>query len=866
MRRAWLYYLASAIPLAVIYLWLPVDSAKLFVWPVIGWSSVIAIVVGIRVNRPSRRLAWYLVAAGVATFILGDNLYSFRSIVQHAETAFPSYVDVVYLAVYPLLIGGVALLVHSRSAGHDRAGVIDATIIAASLGLVSWVLLIAPYVRIEALSALERIASIAYPVGDVAVLAVAARLAVGSGRRPPAFWLVAAGLIPLIASDSIYGYLNLAGLWHEHNPVDIGWIAFYMCWGAAALHPSMRQLSLPAPKPRRISTLRLIVVGSAVLVSPAMLFVEGMNGAVTNATAIAIGGAFLLALVLVRIAGLARETADVKSEARFRALVHEASDAVVVLDSDGRVSYRTPSAERVLGWSAADLDRSEFADLLEDNDKQRLRLMLSNKTTTATLEWRVRRADGSWRDLEVVVADMRGTTDEDLMVLTMRDITERRHLDQELRRQALHDSLTGLPNRTLFLDRVEQSIKLAKPSAGSVAVLLLDIDDFKEVNDSLGYAAGDALLVEVATRLTHAMPFGLTIARLGGDEFAVLLESGSLIDELGFTALRIQAALLAPLHRGGDLLPMRASIGMSLGSALTHTPDDVLREADLAMYVAKRNGKNRFEFYNPSMHDDAASRRGLVAELQTAITDDELVVFYQPIIDMQNGRMVGAEALVRWLNPRRGLIMPNDFIPIAESSGLVVPLGRWVLAEACRATRKWKDDGIVDDDFYLSVNLSARHLQDQNVLRDVTAALSAAGLPATSLVLEVTETGLIEDLNPAGSTLAKLKLLGLRIAVDDFGTGYSSLAYLSSFPIDIIKIDKSFVDQLTVSIEGERMVRAVIDLARTLGLTAIAEGIEGEDQSRALQRLGCPLAQGFLFARPMPAEDMAMPRDRQWAT
>jgi EAL domain-containing protein (putative c-di-GMP-specific phosphodiesterase class I) len=232
---------------------------------------------------------------------------------------------------------------------------------------------------------------------------------------------------------------------------------------------------------------------------------------------------------------------------------------------------------------------------------------------------------------------------------------------------------------------------------------------------------------------------------------------------------------------------------------------------------------------------------------------------------MQNGRMVGAEALVRWLNPRRGLMMPNDFIPIAESSGLVVPLGRWMLAEACRATKKWKDDGIVDDDFYLSVNLSARHLQDPNVIRDVTAALSATGLPATSLVLEVTETGLIEDLNPAGSTLAKLKLLGLRIAVDDFGTGYSSLAYLSSFPIDIIKIDKSFVDQLAVSLEGERMVRAVIDLARTLGLTAIAEGIERQDQSRALQALGGPLAQGFLFARPMPAEEMAIPRDPQWA-
>jgi diguanylate cyclase (GGDEF)-like protein len=383
------------------------------------------------------------------------------------------------------------------------------------------------------------------------------------------------------------------------------------------------------------------------------------------------------------------------------------------------------------------------------------------------------------------------------------------------------------------------------------------------VNDSLSHAAGDDLLIAVAARLTNAMPFGLTIARLGGDEFAVLLESGSLADDLGFAALRIQAALLAPLQRGTDQLPMHASIGMALGYAHTHTPDDILREADLAMYVAKRNGKNRFEFYDATMHDEARSRLGLLAELRSAIAENELVVYYQPIAEVQSGRIVGVEALVRWQHPHRGLLMPCDFIPIAETSGLVVPLGRWVLAEACKRTQQWRNAGVVDHDFYVSVNLSARHLQDQNMLRDVGSALAASGLDAANLVLEVTETGLIEDLNPAGSTLGMLKRLGLRIAVDDFGTGYSSLSYLSSFPIDIIKIDKSFVDQLTVTVEGKRMVRAVIDLARTLGMTAIAEGIERDDQADALRTLGCPLAQGFLFGRPVSAETVLMGFDRQ---
>jgi diguanylate cyclase (GGDEF)-like protein/PAS domain S-box-containing protein len=863
--RAWQWYLACAVPLTLAYLWLPLEPAKLIVWPLIGWSSVIAIVVGVRINRPSSPLAWYLIAGGVGTFILGDNLYTFRSLIQHAETVFPSYVDAVYLAVYPLLVGGLALLLHHRSAGRDRAGAIDATIIAASLGLISWVLLIAPYVRLEHLSGLERIASIAYPVGDVAVLAIAVRLAVGSGRRPVAFWLLFGSLIPLLGSDSVYGYMNLAGTWHEHNPVDIGWIAFYMGWGAAALHPSMKSLSMASRAPRRVNSVRLVLIGAAVLVPPAMLFVEDLQGTTTNATAIAVDGAMLLILVVVRIAGLAREAAEVRSEAQFRALVHEAADAVVVLDGDGRVRYHTPATERVLALTAADLDGCVFGDLLQETDKRRLMLMLADNTTTATVEWRLHRADQPWRDLEVVLANMRGTTDDDQTVVTMRDITERKQLDQELRRQTLHDSLTGLPNRTLFLDRVEQSIKLAYQHDGSVAVLLFDLDDFREVNDSLGHTAGDDLLIAVAARLTNAMPFGLTIARLGGDEFAVLLESGSGNDELGFAALRIQAALLAPLQRGSDQLPMHASIGMSLGSAQTHTSEDVLREADLAMYVAKRNGKNRFEFYHPTMHDEASHRLGLAGELRKAIDEDELMVLYQPIVELRNGRMVGAEALVRWQHPQRGLLAPNDFIPIAETSGLVVPIGRWVLDRACQTAKGWRDAGVVDEDFYVSVNLSARHLQDHNVLRDVGNALQSSGLAASALVLEVTETGLIEDLNPAGSTLALLKQLGLRIAVDDFGTGYSSLSYLSRFPIDIIKIDKSFVDQLTASIDGETMVRAVIDLARTLGLTAVAEGVEQTDQATALFKLGCPLAQGFLFAKPLSAGAMTEGFARQTA-
>ncbi|MEY2592064.1 MAG: hypothetical protein QOJ67_4048, partial [Acidimicrobiaceae bacterium] len=835
------------------YLMVPTGTAKLVVWPVIGWSAVIAILIGVRVNRPDAPGAWYLFAAGVATFVTGDNLVSF---VEHSEPSFPSYVDVVYLAVYPLLIAGLVLLVLRRTAGRDQASLIDAAIIAAALGLLSWVLLIAPYVRSDDLGVLERLTSIAYPIGDVALLATAARLAVGGGRRPAAFWLLTGSLVALLASDALYGYLNLAGTWQEHNPVDLGWIGFYMGWGAAALHPSMRSLSTETTSTRRIKPGRLIVIGSAVLVPPAMLFVQQALGAVVDATAIALTGAVLLVLVMIRVAGLARDAADEKSEARFRALVDNATDAIVVLDGQGLVQYQSPSTERVLGWGAAELEGRMLGELLEEADAQRLGVMLSIHSATSTVAWRIRHGDGDWRDLEVVAADLRGTAEVDGLVLTMRDITERNHLDLELRRQALHDSVTGLPNRTLFLDRVEQALKRREPSGTSVGVLLLDLDDFKMVNDGLGHAAGDDLLKAVAARLLSATPTGDTVARLGGDEFALLVEHADFNGGLEPTAVRVQAALQAPFLIRDEEVTVQASIGVAYGSPRTHSSGDVLRNADLAMYVAKRNGKDRVEQYLPAMHEVASRRLEVAAELRAAIERNELVVFYQPIVDVITGVTIGVEALARWQHPGRGLLGAPEFIPVAEVMGLIVPLDRWMLNEACRQVKAWKSEGVADASFYVSVNLSGRHFQDAGIVHDVDAALTRSGLPAGALVLEVTETTLVKDLGPAGTTIAALKALGVRIAVDDFGTGYSSLAYLSSFPLDILKIDKSFVDRVVTTAEGQTMVRTIIELAHNLGLQAIAEGVEQPEQASALRGLDCQLAQGFLFARPMRARDL----------
>jgi diguanylate cyclase (GGDEF)-like protein/PAS domain S-box-containing protein len=854
--RLWHTYLTLGVALTVVYYLLPSETADLVVWPIIGWSSVIAVVVGVAVNRPDQRLAWYLLAAGVAMQVIGDSLYSIRTFVQGSEVELASYIDLPYLAMYPLVITGVVLLIRRRTSGRDRSSVIDAAIITASLGLLSWVLIIAPNVRNGDLGALEKLISLAYPIGDIALLATAARLAVGGGRRTIAFWLLTASVVPMVGADALYGYLSIAGIYPEHSFIEAGWIAFYIGWGAAALHPSMRALSTATPNSARISTGRLVVLGGAVLVPPVMLFTEDALGEVSNATAIAIVGAVLLVLVLIRIARVARDAADQKSEARFRALIDKASDAVVVIDGKGRIRYHTPSTERMLGRCTSDLEGVKFSELLGQADGLRVLAMLSSDAASATLEWRVQHADGRWYDLEVIADDMRGKTDLDGIVFTMRDITERKRLDLELRRQTLQDSLTGLPNRTLFTDRVEHALKRAERRDGSVVVLVLDLDEFKIVNDSLGHAAGDALLVAVAARLKAAARAGDTVARLGGDEFGLLLENGDVDGGSELAAVRIQAALSAPFLVRGKEVPVNASIGIAVGSPWSHTPDDVLRDADLAMSFAKEKGKNRFELFLPAMHEDATRRLEIAADLLGGIARGEFFLNYQPIVDVRNGHIAGVEALVRWQHPRFGLLAPNEFVPVAEMTGLIGPLDRWVLNEACRQTSAWKNADVADDSFYVSVNLSAQHLQDSTVADDISKVLEASGLAPERLVLEVTETALIKDLDSALASLAIVKQLGVKVAVDDFGTGYSSLTHLIKFPVHFIKVDKSFID-LVNSADGEMMVRAVVDLAHGLGLKAIAEGVEHSEQARALEDLGCYLAQGYLFAKPLPPDEMA---------
>jgi diguanylate cyclase (GGDEF)-like protein len=418
--------------------------------------------------------------------------------------------------------------------------------------------------------------------------------------------------------------------------------------------------------------------------------------------------------------------------------------------------------------------------------------------------------------------------------------------------QALRDSLTRLPNRVLFQDRVGHALARSTRHPGRIAVLFIDLDDFKNVNDSMGHATGDQLLRTVAERVKACLRPSDTAARLGGDEFAVLVEDLRNEDEAKTIAQRLLDSLKVPVVLRGKELNVGASIGVAF-NAVGDTVEDMLRNADVAMYSAKRELKGRFELYVPSMHAEVVDRLNVETELQRALDEDELVVHYQPLVHLDTGRLTGVEALVRWEHPTRGLLLPADFIEVAEQAGVIVPLGRWVLEQACRDAAVWKAR-FPGRDFSVSVNLSPRQFLQADVVEMVRDVLAHTGLHPSALVLELTEGVMMFDSAQTISQLAGLKSLGVRLAIDDFGTGYSSLSYLRELPFDILKIDKLFIDGIAGGPSESGFARAIMRLARTLDLQTVAEGVEGASQVAELKGLQCDVGQGFFFAKPLPRD------------
>ena len=548
-----------------------------------------------------------------------------------------------------------------------------------------------------------------------------------------------------------------------------------------------------------------------------------------------------------------------RSEERFRSLVSHASDVILIAAADGTVIYESPAVSQVMGFEDEGRVGGSAFDLLHPGDaaavRQIFRDVAAQPNALVTTQFRARHSDGTWRHLEGVLKNLLDDPAVGGIVVNYRDVTDRSTLEEQLRHQAFHDTLTRLPNRALFMDRLEQAVVSTRRSDRQIAVLFLDLDDFKAINDTLGHAAGDNVLVAVAERVRNTLRAVDTTARIGGDEIAILLEDSSAAGAEE-TASRIHAALREPIALPGSEVVVSVSIGIAACCQGEQTADELLRNADVAMYGAKTRGKSRSVVFDPTLHDAAISRVQLKSELRLAIQRGGLSIEYQPIVRLSDGELRGVEALVRWRHPVRGMIGPAEFIPLAEEGDMIIDLGRWVLTQACHQARAWQDmNG--GRPVPVSVNLSPRQVEAAGFVDEVRQILEASGLGARTLTLEITEGVLMGDTEASIATLGALKQLGIKLAIDDFGTGYSSLSYLQRLPVDILKIDRSFVSTLDTGGADAALVRSIIALGDALGLETVAEGIEEAAQLRELVSLGARFGQGYYFSRPLSVAAMS---------
>ncbi|GHE09212.1 putative bifunctional diguanylate cyclase/phosphodiesterase [Klenkia taihuensis] len=556
-------------------------------------------------------------------------------------------------------------------------------------------------------------------------------------------------------------------------------------------------------------------------------------------------------------AEVTEQAALVASEGRLASLVRRSADVIVVLGTDGRVSYATDSAAGMFDAPVAELLGSRLHERVLGGDAEPLVALLDARPDgDAEVGFRLARPDGRTVRVEGTFTNLLDDPGVGGLVLTLRDVTARVELEGQLTHQALHDPLTGLSNRRLFADRLDHALR--RRGNRELTVLLCDLDDFKDVNDRLGHAVGDQLLVEVATRLRTVAREGDTVARLGGDEFALLLEDTGL-DGAREVADRVHEWLAAPVLVDGHTIAVSASVGLADAPAEGVTGEELLQHVDVAMYLAKDGGKHGTAVYEPCLHSAALERLQLRADLERALVEGELVLHFQPTITLADDGAVptvhGFEALVRWQHPERGLVPPVHFVPLAEESGLIVPMGTWVLQEACRAAVTLQLPG--RPPIAMSVNVAVAQLTAPGFVQLVADALADSGLAPQQLVLEITETSLLAGADVVAPLLGQLRATGIRIAIDDFGTGYSSLSYLRDLPVDVLKVDKSFVDHVVGDEQGASLAEAIIAMGQSLHLTTVAEGVEGPEQAAWLTAAGATYGQGYLWSKPVPLVEAA---------
>ena len=833
----------------------------------------------LRANRttPETRKVWLCFAASVGCWGIGQAVWSWYEQVADRPLPFPSAADVGYLLAIPFAIAALLLLPVGHGARYGRARVAsDGMVIAASLVFIVWVFVLERALHANYDSWQEHVLGMAYPIGDTITITIALSLLAASWRsaRIPAVTLLMllGAAVCLAVADTGFFYLGLVERYVSGHPIDIAWYFGFGLLYLAARRPVTAPDKEHEPGlPRAVSVATpYVAVLAAILVATYKRLSDGSLGDAGFAMLIAVMTLLVARqyLAIVENGSLAKtlddrvraRTAELRSnEERFRSLVQHSSDVVTIVDREGIIRYQSPSVTTVFGYDPAPLVDTPLWNLVLPQDRALLAEVFAQVSAkpaaTKRAEFELRHADGAWRRCEATVTNLLHVPSVAGLVLNASDITTRKFLEDQLVHQAFHDSLTTLANRALVHDRLQQALIRARRSARSVAVLYCDLDNFKAINDTLGHTMGDRLLVKVAERLLTCVRPTDTVARLGGDEFAILLEDATGETEAFAVATRIQEALRAPIALDGRDVFVSASAGIAVSNDEDDTADSLISEADMAMYRAKARGVGGYERFHVAMRP-TADAIDLDTDLHHALARDELVVYYQPIIALETGRVAGMEALLRWKHPARGIVSPDDFIPMAERSGLILDIGRWVLEQACAQTAELQRGGLLDPHAFVSVNLSGRHVQSPGLVADVTRALDASELPPANLLLEMTESVLIEHSGDTLETLKQLKRRGPRLAIDDFGTGYSSLSYVHRLPVDVLKIDQSFIERMD---DDSRVGLAewIVRIGHALGFETVAEGIEDQEQLVALRDMHCELGQGFHLARPVPFEQLA---------
>jgi diguanylate cyclase (GGDEF)-like protein/PAS domain S-box-containing protein len=839
-----------------------------FVAPIVDLVAAVLVAKAARsVTAPRVRVAWALIAVGMLIYAIGDGIWAWIAIVEGADP-FPSAADVAYVAFYPIVAGALLLFpVPSRAKREAVRLAIDSAIVVVGGGMVVWHSLFLPALTTTQSDAIDAALTLGYPIGDLVLVFAVATIALRrpTGIAPRALVALVAGLVLMFIADVAYGELALVGSPIAH------WIDFvyFASSLAIALAGYLQAHAVELPSDESVGPTRWqVVLPYAGLAAGFGVLLAASAGSVSAPVGnLLLGAVALTVLVLIRQELTNRENAELladrvrrDSEARYKRLEGQATDAVLLVDAEGVIAYASSALERVLGLESTAILGKPVMSLAHAADATGLKRLIADTAAgrpVTPFEWQLWSRDGGWRQVETVSASLLDDPTIGKIVLTTRDVRERKALTQQLTQAAFHDLLTDLPNRALFVNRVGQALASAQRRHQSTAILTLDLDGFTRLNDSLGHAVGDQVLLEVARRLSRSVRAADTAARLGGDEFAVLLDGSGTVTDALEAAERIRSALRAPMTFGGTTFELTAGISIATSEQARDSVDPTVltRNAHVALSIASASGHDHVVVFAPSMQEALVAEVELESDLRRGIAQREFVLHYQPIVDLGTRELVGAEALVRWDHPTRGRVAPDLFIPIAEETGLIAEIGAWVLRTACLEVAQWARRAPHNVP-RVSVNLASAQLADPNLAWTVQSALAQAGAAPGWLTLELTERQLVQDTTEVLARLHAIRALGVQISIDDFGTGYSSLAYLQQFPVSHIKIDRSFVTPLDDPDRGNGVAGAIVEIGRALGMSTIAEGIETERQLERLLAMGCPLGQGYLLGRPLDAAAM----------